>query len=384
MLFSGMEQRRTYICAAMSDFVLAGLCIVYASMMVYFWIGLLRSRGKLPGTSPLPSVSVVVPLHNEEEFALRTLEALEQQDYAGDWEVICVNDRSTDATSRILEEFCATRPHFRVLHVPMDSPPLPSPKKRALATGFAVAQHEILMTMDADCIPPKQWVSRMAARFRDGVAIVQGPKANTGSLALVHAYQKLETLGLTLIEAAGFSMGTPAVASAACLAYRKDLFFKVGGFNDLMHLTSGDDDMLVHKMAKEPGVRFCYNLDPEATVLTAPVDTWKGLLNQRARWASNGTSYENHAYTFFLTLIYSFFCWLLLSPWLIWFWDLCSIYFWGPFAVKICVDVLFLATGAWRMRSLPLLWCLPLVEFIQIPTIVAAVPLGLLRVFKWK
>lgn len=367
----------------MSEIVLLALCLVYAAMMLYFWVGILRARGSCRDNASRPSVSVVVPLHNEEEFAERTLQALALQDYAGEWEVICVNDRSTDRTAAILETFCAQNPRFRVLHVPMDSPPLPSPKKRALETGFAVAQYEILMTMDADCVPPVGWVRSMAARFRDGIGIVQGPKANTGSWRLVHAYQKLETLGLTLIEAAGFSMGTPAVASAAALAYRKDLFFQVGGFADLMHLTSGDDDMLVHKMMKVPGVGCCYNMDSEAIVLTAPVETWRGLLNQRARWSSNGTSYTNHVYTLFLALIYSFYIWLLLSPWLVLL-GLPACYFWVPLAIKLGVDSLFLVTGAWRMRSLPLLWCLPIVELIQIPLIVGAVPLGLLRIFKWK
>lgn len=367
----------------MSEIVLLALSLVYTAMMLYFWVGILRARGAKPGEGSTPSVSVIVPLHNEEEFAERTLQALALQDYAGEWEVICVNDRSTDATAAILEKFCASHPRFTVLHVPMDSPPLPSPKKRALETGFHVARYDILMTMDADCLPPVGWVRSMASRFHDGYSIVQGPKANTGSLALVHAYQKLETLGLTLIEAAGFSMGTPMVASAAALAYRKDLFFKVGGFSDLMHLTSGDDDMLVHKMAREPGVRFCYNLDPKATVLTAPVDTWRGLLNQRARWASNGTSYSNPCYTLFLSLIYSFYIWLCISPWLIAL-GLPAEFFWAPLAIKFAVDLLFLLTGALRMHAVPLLWCLPLVELVQIPVIVASVPLGLLRIFKWK
>jgi len=367
----------------MSELALCLISLVYVAMMLYFWIGILRARGPGKSSKHLPSVSVIVPLHNEEEFAERTLHALAAQQYDGEWEVICVNDRSTDATPAILEKFCANNPRFRVLHVPMDAPPLPSPKKRALETGFLVARHEILMTMDADCIPPVGWVRSMASRFEEGIAIVQGPKANTGDGFLVHAYQKLETLGLTLIEAAGFSMGTPAVASAAALAYRKDLFFKVGGFSDLMHLTSGDDDMLVHKMAKEPGVRFCYNLDPEATVLTAPVDTWRGLLNQRARWASNGTSYTNHAYTIFLALVYTFFVWLFLSPWFV-LAGLPLQYAVIPLTLKIAVDTLFLVTGAIRMRALPLLWCLPLVELIQIPVIVLSVPMGLLRIYKWK
>ena len=370
----------------MSEIVLIILCAIYASMMLYFWVGLLKAKQppkKLDLSLPAPSVTVVVPLHNEEEFALRTLLALEAQQYSGDWEVICVDDRSTDSTPQILESFCATRPRFRLLHVPHSAPPLPSPKKRALETGFAEARFDILMTMDADCIPPVGWIESMASHFQGPIDIVQGPKANTGSSSLVHAYQKLETLGLTLIEAAGFTMGTPAVASAAALAYRKKLFYQVGGFSDLMHLTSGDDDMLVHKMSKEPDVHFCYNLDPEAIIQTAPVDTWRALLNQRARWSSNGTSYSNPLYTLFLSMVYSFYIWLLVSPWLV-LWGMPWAFFVAPLATKLLVDVIFLVTGAYKMRSLHLLRCLPIIELIQIPLIVLAVPMGLLRIYRWK
>lgn len=364
--------------------ILGVLTALYAALFLFFSIGLLRAKKDKEKPEKLWTVSVIVPLRNEEEHARRTLEALNAQDYTGEWEVICVNDRSTDSTPQILEEFAATHPRFSVVHVPMDAPYLESPKKRALETGFQQAKYEILMTMDADCLPPKGWVRSMANRFRGNIAIVQGPKKNSGSPGIVHAFQKLETLGYTSIEAAGFSMGVPMVASAAALAYKKDLFFKVGGFGDLVHLSSGDDDMLVHKMIHEPNVGFCYNLDKEAVVETAPVDTFKGLLNQRARWSSNGTSYTNHLYTLFLTLIYTFYVWLFVSPWLALFLGFPWSWFLVPFAVKFAVDALFLSIGAIRLGETKLLAALPMTELLQVPIITAAVPLGIFKIFRWK
>lgn len=364
--------------------LLGVLTALYAVLFLFFSVGLFKAKKSGDKSESKWTVSVIVPLRNEEAHALRTLEALDAQDYAGKWEVICVDDRSTDSTPQILEQFAANHPRFSVVHVPMDAPFLESPKKRALETGFKAARYDILMTMDADCIPPSGWIRSMANRFRGNVAIVQGPKKNSGSPGIVHAYQKLETLGYTSIEAAGFSLGIPMVASAAALAYKKDLFFKVGGFGDLVHLSSGDDDMLVHKMIHEPGVGFCYNLDPDAVVETAPVDTFNGLLNQRARWSSNGTSYANHFYTLFLTLIYTFYVWLFISPWLALFAEFPWSWFFIPMGVKVAVDALFLTIGAVRLREMRLLWALPMTELLQIPIITAAVPLGLFKIFRWK
>ena len=364
--------------------IISVLSALYVFLFLFLSIGLLRAKKNGGQPEKLWSVSVIVPLRNEEEHARRTLEALDAQDYSGEWEVICVNDRSTDRTAQILEEFAAGHPRFSVVHIPMDAPFLESPKKRALETGFKTAKHEILMTMDADCIPPRGWIRSMASRFRGNIAIVQGPKKNSGSPSIVHAFQKLETLGYTSIEAAGFSMGIPMVASAAALAYKKELFFKVGGFGDLVHLSSGDDDMLVHKMIQEPNVGFCYNLDENAVVETAPVDSFKGLLNQRARWSSNGTSYSNHLYTFFLTLIYTFYVWLFISPWLALFLDFPWTWFFIPFASKVAIDVLFLSIGAIRLRETRLLFAIPITELLQIPIITVAVPLGIFKIFRWK
>ena len=98
----------------MGGIIIACLTALYAFLFLFFIIGLIRTH-RYRGPKATPSVSVVVPMRNEEEFAQRTLEALAEQDYAGEWEVICVDDRSTDSTREILEKFAATHPKFRVL-----------------------------------------------------------------------------------------------------------------------------------------------------------------------------------------------------------------------------------------------------------------------------
>ena len=184
----------------MGGIIIACLTVLYALLFLFFIIGLLKTH-RYKGPKATPSVSVVVPMRNEEEFAERTLEALALQDYAGEWEVICVDDRSTDRTKEILEKFAATHPRFRVLSLPQDLPQIASPKKRALESAFKIAKNEVLLTMDADCIPRKSWITSMAGRFIDGICIVQGPKQNNGTRSMPHLYQKLETLGYTAITA---------------------------------------------------------------------------------------------------------------------------------------------------------------------------------------
>lgn len=368
----------------MDILVLSLLVVVYSAMVFWFTWGILRTPS--PNTTPehkLPSISVIVPLRNEEKNVHKTMDALLRQQYAGNWEIICVNDRSSDSTPALLETFSKKHSNITILHIAKDVPHTASPKKRALELGFSKASHEILMTMDADCIPPTGWLHSMAKLFEPEVVVVQGPKKVGGGLHLLHGYQRLETLGLTAVEAAGFTLGKPLVASAAALAYRKSLFFQVGGFSDLMELASGDDDMLVHKMAQEPG-KFLYNLDPTASVVTGPVQTLGALINQRARWASNGTHYRNHAYTIFLSVIYTFFCWLMISPLLAGLGILPWSWFWIPAIIKLLLDALFLICAAIRLQQIKDLIWYPLLAVLHIPLVVLAVPLGTFRLFRWK
>lgn len=98
----------------MGSVIIGSLTALYVLLFLFFVIGLLKTH-RYKGVKATPTVSVVVPMRNEEEFALRTLEALAVQDYVGEWEVICVDDRSTDSTREILEKFAADHPRFRVL-----------------------------------------------------------------------------------------------------------------------------------------------------------------------------------------------------------------------------------------------------------------------------
>lgn len=368
----------------MSVFILIVISGLYALLILFFSVGILKTKKRsVVKTSPL-SVSVVVPMRNEEEFLPRTLKALAEQDFEGDWEVILVNDRSTDATPEIIEDFCKKNNLFRCLHLDHSLPDVEGPKKRALEFGFKEAKYEVLLIMDADCMPSKTWVSSMLDCFDENIQIVQGAKKNTGTASILHRVQQLETLGFTAIEAAGYTLGVPMLASAASLAYRKDLFFKVNGFEDLMGYSSGDDDMLIHKMIQEEGVGYCYNLDPNAIMKTAPVDSWKALFYQRARWSSNGAKYQNPFYVLLLSLIYSFFVWLFISPWLALFFKFPWQWFWAPFLMKCMLDFIFLGIAAFKLEQKKLLFSLPLVEFIQVPMIVLSVPFGWLGLFKWK
>lgn len=355
--------------------------VLYAGFVVFLVVGLLRLRR--PSGDSHPSISLVVPMHDEESGVRATLEAIRAQDYPGDWEVICVDDRSQDGTAAIVQEFVALDPRFRLVSISPDEEPVPSPKKRALARGMAAARHEILATTDADCLPPPHWLSTLGRTFRDGVDIVQGPKHILGGTSACHRYQRMEVVSFVAAEAAGFALGRPFLASAPSLAYRRTVYEASGGFRGMEGLVSGDDDMLVHRMVRAGG-RPAYAWDPTASVGTHPAETWTQVLNQRARWASNGSRYESPGYVAFLIGIFLWWSWLLVG-WIpvlagetpAWLW-------WVPWALKLPIDLLFLLVAGWRFHMLRelfphCLWGLPLQVAIAVRSAIA----GHLGWFQW-
>ena len=361
------------------------LTLVYSGFLLYCIFGALRLYRK--GTqlsAEFPSLSVVVPVRNEAGMLVKTLEALSRQNYSGEWEVICVDDRSTDGSGELLEDFCRQHAHFRCVHVPVNSVAVPSPKKRALMVGFKEAKGEILMTTDADCVPPPHWLQSMASNFTPSVGIVQGPKKITGPDNLLTRYQKLEVFGFVSIEASTFSMGKPLLASAPSLAYRKDLFEAAKGFEGMEHLESGDDDMLVHRMVNLPGGKVRYNLDMDSFVATPAVSSWRTLLTQRARWSSNGTRYQDKKYVTLLAGLFAFYLWLFIAPLpVLWGWMPLS-YGLIPFAVKCLLDFTFLTQTGVKFKQEHLLRDFWWVQILNIPIVVASVILGQLGLYRWK
>jgi cellulose synthase/poly-beta-1,6-N-acetylglucosamine synthase-like glycosyltransferase len=254
-----------------------------------------------------------------------------------------------------------------------------------LSEGFTRAKGEILMTTDADCLPPPGWIETLATSFEDDVGIVQGSKRISSNVRTRLArYQEVEVFGLVSIEAASFALGKPVLASAPSLAYRRSLYEAVGGFSGIEDTVSGDDDLLVRKMMRHGGFRVRFVPDPSARVETSPVSTWDELLQQRARWASNGVRYEEKGFVALLSGLYVFYAFLFFGPTM-------AILGWVPWSQVIVLWLMKIGLN-WAFLSLtaPVLglrdlnrdhwWC----ELLHVPIVLASVPMGWMGQYRWK
>lgn len=267
--------------------LLYALVVPYIGLMLMVVVGLLR-RNALPQSSDTPSVSVVIPAHNEEAKLGATLASLAQQKYVGGLEFVIVNDRSSDATESIIQRYVERDPRFRLVNVHLPSRRL-SPKVNAVNTGIQASSGDIILTSDADCQYPEAWVAGMVSHFEPDVAMVVGYVESTRAHDDATAVQRFEStdwLSLMMTSMALTHFGWKFASSANNQGYRRSAFEAIGGFGASGRAPSGDEDLLTQRMGRLQDKRIVFANTPEIRVYTQPMAGLYALLNQRRRWVS--------------------------------------------------------------------------------------------------
>ena len=293
------------------------LFITYSLLIIYYWQSWKSIPGFDPsGKTPTTKISVIIPARNEEENIGTLLQALQQQTYSREFfEVIVVDDNSTDATTRVVENF----PGVKILRIKEDQ--INSYKKKAIETGIAAATGSLIVTTDADCLPPPGWLNTIAAFKEEKNAIlIAAPVILSSNHTFLHEFQVMDFMALQGITAAAVHKKFHNMCNGANLAYERNAFYEVNGFTGIDHIASGDDMLLMQKIANRFPGKICYLKSTGAIVSTQPMKTWKEFFNQRRRWASKVNSYKDIKIFLVLILVYLFnfsFLVLLISGW----WD---------------------------------------------------------------
>lgn len=239
--------------------------VFYTGVLAIAGIGLaLRNK---PSGRPGQAISVIVAARNEERNLPRLLESLDALAYPTDaYEVIIVNDHSTDASMEILNAWQDGKLR-RVIDWQGKRDGMVG-KKAAVQAGIEAARYDILAFTDADCIVPRGWLEQMSRAFGEETDYVL-------AYSLMRRYpgdtrfrlKNFERAIYYALAAAGLYFRLPVTSSACNMAYRKSVFEQANGFAGIGHLASGDDDLLLMKMM--PWIRqSCYLTPSEAQVIS--------------------------------------------------------------------------------------------------------------------
>lgn len=284
-------------------FLLLGLLTIgYAGLINRFKRGWDRLPyfSPSPSTAPLPYVTVLIPARNEAATIGKLLQALQQQTYPSEHcEVIVINDHSTDETVAVVEQF----PFVKLIHLINEEHQ--AHKKRALEMGVAQAKGSFILCTDADCLPSPRWVATVVAYHLEQKAVfVAAPVFLENEQTLLGRFQTLDFLVLQGITAAGIQKGFIYMANGANMGYAKTAFEAVEGYKGVRKLASGDDFFLLHKIKDHYPHQIGFVQSADAIVRTAAMPTWSAFLQQRIRWASKSTHYQNKTIQLVLLLVW--------------------------------------------------------------------------------
>lgn len=238
-------------------------------------------------------LSVIICARNESGNLKEYLPFVLEQQYP-DFEVVVVNDCSSDNSEDVLREFQNKYAHLKVVKIE-EHPRYKTAKKFAATLGIKASGNEHLVFTDADCKPESaSWLSLIAANYKNPeveIVLAYSPYQRLGGI--LNSLIRYETFHTALNYFSYALNGMPYMGVGRNLSYKKSLFFKGKGFASHMHIPSGDDDLFVNQNANEGNVEIEVNADSHTWSI--PKQSWKAYWNQKMRHSGAGSLYKkNH------------------------------------------------------------------------------------------
>ncbi|WP_268848055.1 glycosyltransferase family 2 protein [Flavobacterium aestivum] len=239
------------------------------------------------GLTPKTSFSIIVPFRNEAENLPVLLDSFSKLNYPTSlFEVILVDDAS-DLKFEIND--------FRFQISLIDNIRISnSPKKDAITTAMKIVKTDWVITTDADCAVPKNWLLSLDNFIQlNHVSMVAGAVTYDCQNSFLHHFQQLDLASLQGATIGSFGIKNGFMCNGANFAYTKSFFQKLNGFEGNNTIASGDDVFLLQKAISKYPEKVAYLKSKNTIVTTKPTNDWKSLFYQRARWASKTTSYQS-------------------------------------------------------------------------------------------
>lgn len=361
------------------------ILIVYSCLIIAFFIGFNKQKlFKSNFIAPSTQFSIIVPFRNEAENLNALLQSFLNLNYPTELlEILFVNDASEDASIEIIKTF---QQHASLkITLLQNNRKTTSPKKDAINTAIEHSKFNWLLTTDADCEVPKNWLQCFNTYIhKNNPVFISAPvKFKKGKSFLFH-FQNLNFISLIGSTIGGFGIKKPFLCNGANLCYRKDIFKNLNGFEDNTTIASGDDIFLLEKMLKNYPSKTRFLKSEEAIVSTKHENSWKSFLNQQIRWASKTSSYKNWFSKFvglivFLTnlailivgisLLNAPNNWMLISALLL---------------HKLFIDILLIEKTALFLNTKNSLWYFPLISLCYPFYIVFVASASLFKKYEWK
>ena len=271
---------------------------IFSLFLIILGMGILRSW-KVTEVNEM-NYSIIIACRNEEKNLPKLFSSMINLNYPNEkFEIIIVDDASTDNSSNLIKAFCEKQTNATSFHLKEKSKEYLG-KKAALKLAAENAKYEILLFTDADCFPQNDWVSSYNNYFTDKTGFVVGSyeESNAGS------FRRFCNQMSSAIFACTIGLGFPFSAAGGNMAVRKEVFEQVEGYETIKQNIAGDDKQLLN-LIKKTDWEIRYN--PEELVLTE-VDHLNSHHRDKRKYGKFGMS--SPLFQFFSILIFLFYLYL--------------------------------------------------------------------------
>lgn len=341
----------------------------------------------------LPYVSIIIAARNEEKNIGNCIQSIIKQRYPQNkFEVIVINDHSTDNTVSIIKSFKKENISLINLADFTQNKILNSYKKKSIETALKFAKGEFIVTTDADCTVPEKWIETLVSFYNQKkpvfvallVAFKNPLPQDSFFKRFFKIFQSLDFMSLQGITGASVYKNFHSMCNGANLAYEKKVFYEVGGFEGIDEIASGEDMLLMHKIQKVYPEKTMFLKSKDVIVETLPAENWREFMNQRIRWASKTNKYTDKKIITVLLLVFLLNAWILILGISSFFFIKAFYIFLVAVIIKIIVELSFLFPVARYFGKQNLLWWfIPAQPFHILYTLIAGW-LGTFGSYSWK
>lgn len=302
-------------------------------------------------------VSLIICAKNEAENLKNNLPSFLKQDHPN-FEIILINDASSDDTLEIMEQFQEQDDRIQIVNVE-NNEAFWGYKKYALTLGIKRAKNKCMIFTDADCVPASsQWLAIMASKFSTEKQLVLGYGGYKKRKGLLNMLIRFETV-LTATQYFSYAKaGIPYMGVGRNLAYTSNLYYANNGFISHIKLASGDDDLFVNETATGTNTAIC--TEAAAFTYSTPKETWNAWFHQKRRHISTAKFYKPK-HKFLLTLYYLanlLFWGLAVASLLILNWQIPTLII----ALRLLLQWIVIGMSSKKLKEKDIIYLLPLLD----------------------
>lgn len=262
------------------------LVLLFLNAIVVLGLIILFKEEKLK--SERLKISIVIAAKNEEKIIHSLIQSLRGINFPHeDFEVILVDDNSTDETTSYIKEQVEGLNNFSIVRATNKTLPA---KKGALQIGIDKAKHPYIMITDADCIIEPNWLNAFVKKFVNGFDFVFGiaPLINNGKFTGELA--SFENLRSTILTFSAAALNFPYSAAARNFGFKKKSFENIAGYSGTTETLSGDDDLLLREALKKK-MKIGTVSDKDSFVFSKAKENFSEYIKQKSRHTETSLYY---------------------------------------------------------------------------------------------